>query len=143
VGGLLVGRIMNRRGPGVALAVGAASVLGSIIALPFGMAGLSGAAAVVVFELAGSFGGTLMIATLFGTLQSWAPAGKVARVMALAMMILQVAAVIGAPVGGLLGTFVGLRASIGFAAVLMFVTVVPQLLRLRAAGWEIDPDKEL
>ncbi len=141
VGGLLVGRIMRRRGPGVALGIGAASMVCSMVALPFAAAGPVGAGAVVIFELAGSFGGTLMIATVFGTLQSTAPAGKVGRLMALAMMFLQVAAVFGAPVGGLLGTFAGLRATIATGAVLILLTVVPQLLRWRAAGWKIEPEE--
>jgi MFS family permease len=142
-GGVAVGRLMKRRGPGGALAIGVASMLASMVALPFGTVGPSGVAAVVLLELAGSFGGTLMIATVFGTIQRAAPAGKVARVMALSMTFLQVAAVAGALVGGLLGTFAGLRTTIAVATVLMFIALVPPLLRWRAAGWKVDLAMEL
>lgn len=137
-GGLLVGRILGRYGPGRTLALGAAVSACSLPALPATGAGLSGAAAVVLLELAGSFGGTVMIATVFGALQGAAPEGKVAKVMALAGTFLQVGALAGVLVGGVLGTLTGLRATVAVAAALMLLTLLPQLVRWYAARWEID-----
>ncbi|MEV0398192.1 MFS transporter [Polymorphospora rubra] len=142
-GGLLVGRLMTRWGPGRTLAAGTAVTLASLAVLPFATRGFSGAAGVVVFELAGSLGGTLMVATVFGLLQGAAPDGAVARVMALAMTFLQVATVVGALAGGLLGTYLGLRSTLFVAAALFVVTLMPLLLAWRAAGWIFDEDREI
>lgn len=56
----------------------------------------------VVFELFGSLGGTVMIATFYGRLQTAAPPGGVARVMAFAGTLLQLAALAGIGLGGVL-----------------------------------------
>ncbi|WP_144120726.1 MFS transporter [Catellatospora sichuanensis] len=142
-GGMLVGRVLNRYGPGLTLVAGVVSTVFSLSLLPFGVAGVFGAAGVVVFELAGSFGGTLMIATVFGTLQGAAPDGKVARVMALAGMSLQVAGLVGVTVGGVLGTVLGLRPTLVGALALLVLALTPQILRWHAAGWSIDTEKEI
>jgi predicted MFS family arabinose efflux permease len=137
-GGMSVGRAMARLGPGRTLAAGTLVTIASLAVLPFATGGRSGAAGVVVLELCGSLGGTLMIATVFGLLQGAAPVGSVARVMALAMTFLQVATVAGALVGGLLGGPLGLRGTLVAAALLLVLTLVPLLLRWRAAGWAFD-----
>ncbi|SCE98300.1 MFS transporter [Micromonospora mirobrigensis] len=142
-GGLLVGRAMSRWGPGGTRAVGAAVTLASLAVLPFTTRGPSGAVGVVLFELAGSLGGTLLVATVFGQLQGAAPAGRVARVMALAMTFLQVATVLGALGGGLLGGLVGSRATLLVAGGLLAATLVPLLLRWRAGGWTCDDEREI
>ncbi|WP_279340682.1 MFS transporter [Sphaerisporangium perillae] len=137
-GGLLVGKILGQHGPGPTLAVGVLVTILSLVLLPFAVAGWSGATAVVVFELAGSFGGTLIIATVFGSLQGAAPEGKVARVMALAGAFLQVATLVGAAVGGVLGTRLGLRETVSVGVVLLVVALVPQVVRWGANRWKID-----
>jgi MFS family permease len=138
LGGLLVGRIMDRYGSASTLALGALATIGSLALLPFSVTGWSAAAGAVVFELAGSFGGTLLLATVFGGLQSTAPPDRIARVMALAGSFLQVGTVVGALAGGALGASVGLRATVAAAAALMFVTLVPLLLRWRRRGWSAE-----
>ncbi|MEU9890242.1 MFS transporter [Sphaerisporangium sp. NPDC051011] len=138
-GGLTVGRIIGRRGGGRTLAIGTVISLCAPALLPFGGPGVTGAATVVAFELCGSFGGTLMIATIFGALQAAAGEGSVAKVMALAGTLLQVATLCGVFVGGLLGTFAGPRGAVATGAALLLVTLVPQLVRWSAARWTIDP----
>jgi predicted MFS family arabinose efflux permease len=136
-GGLLVGRILKRLGPGPTLAIGVLATVCSLAVLPFATAGPSGVAGVVVLELASSFGGTLMIATVFSGLQRSAPDGQVAQVMALAGTLLEVSALAGAPVGGVLATQFGLRAAVTAAFGIFLVTLVPQLVRLAATRWNV------
>jgi predicted MFS family arabinose efflux permease len=107
LGGLLVGRITSRWGPERCLTIGTVSMMGSIALLPLCTPGSTGAAGIVMYELAGSFGGTVAASVVFGAVQAAAPAGGVSRMMALAMVLVQVAAVVGAPVGGILATVVG------------------------------------
>ncbi|MEV4091562.1 MFS transporter [Streptosporangium saharense] len=137
-GGLLVGRLIGRHGPGRTLALGTLVSVCSLLALPFSAPGLSGAAAVVLFELASSLGGTVMVATVFGTLQSAVRDGEVAKVMALAGTFLQVGGLAGSFAGGVLATVFGLRATTAVAAALMLVLLLPQVVRWYAARWEID-----
>lgn len=136
--GLLVGRILRRFGPGPTLAAGMVATMCSLAVLPFATAGASGAAGVVVLELAGSFGGTLMIATVFGRLQGAAPDGKIAQVTAVAGAFLQVAALAGAPAGGALATWLGLRTTILVAFGFLILTLTPQLIRWAIAHWNIE-----
>lgn len=137
-GGLLVGRVIGRHGPGRTLALGTLVSVCSLLALPFSAPGLSGAAAVVLFELASSLGGTVMVATVFGTLQSAVKDGEVAKVMALAGTFLQVGGLAGSFAGGVLATVFGLRVTTAVAAALMLVLLLPQVVRWYAARWEID-----
>ncbi len=137
-GGFLVGRLMGSVGLGRTLAIGTVITMVSLVALPFARPGGSAALGMVVLELAGSLGGTLMMAVIFGVLQSTAPDGRVARVMALASTFLQVSTVAGALAGGVIATYLELRISIGINAALLVVMLVPQLIRWRAARWQID-----
>jgi len=137
VAGLLTGRVLNRVGPGRTLAIGAVATICSLALLPFSTTGFTAVAGVVLFELAGSLGGTLMIATVFGGLQASAPEGKVSQTMAIAGLLLQLAALIGAPLGGILGSFSGLRVAMLTALVLMAVTLLPQVARWAAARWSV------
>ncbi|MEV7010915.1 MFS transporter [Streptosporangium sp. NPDC051022] len=134
--GLLVGRVLGRYGPGRTVALGTVASVCSLAVLPFAGPGFSGAASVVVFELASSFGGTIMAATVFGTLQGTAPEGKVARVMALAGTSLQIGALAGISAGGALAELAGLRTAVGVAALLMPLVLLPQVVRRRPARWE-------
>lgn len=138
-GGLAVGRITGRFGLAATLVAGTAASACSLVLLPFGGPGAFGAAAVVAFELLGSFGGTLMMATTFGMLQSRAAEGTVAKVMALAGTLLQVGALAGVFAGGLLGTLLGLRGAVTVAGALLLITLIPQLARWYATRWAIDP----
>ncbi|MDV9198914.1 hypothetical protein [Streptomyces sp. Wh19] len=95
----------------------------------------------MVFELAGSLGGTLMAAVVFGGLQTAAPEGQVAQTMALGSTFLQVAALAGAPLGGMLGSYLGLRHTLGIALVLAVVSLAPQNLRWALARWSVDSPK--
>ncbi|MFC6086700.1 MFS transporter [Sphaerisporangium aureirubrum] len=138
-GGLLVGRLMARFGPGRTMAIGAVTTMGSLALLPFAAPGVSGAAGLVLFELGGSFGGTLMMATLYGGLQAAAPRDRVARVMALSGVMLQVAALCGVSLGGVAGTALGLRTAMVAVFGLMLAGLVPQLVRWAVARWAVDP----
>ncbi|MFD0891428.1 MFS transporter, partial [Streptosporangium algeriense] len=137
-GGLLVGRLIGRHGPGRTLAFGTVVSMCSLLALPFSAPGVSGAAAVVLFELAGSLGGTVMVATVYGTLQGAAQDGEVAKVMTLAGTFLQAGGLAGSFAEGALATAFGLRAATGTAAVLMLLLLLPQLVRWYTARWRID-----
>jgi MFS family permease len=137
-GGLLAGRIRDRLGSGRTMALGVISTIGSLIPLPLGSPGVSGSLGVVTYELASSFGGTLLIATAFGRLQSTVSHGQVAKVTALAGTFLQLAALIGTPVGGVLGTRLGLRMTIIIALGFMLATLAPWLVRQAAAHWDLD-----
>lgn len=134
VGGFLVGRVAERMGRWTG-AVGLLATLWSVAALPFVGPGWLGGAAVVNFELAGAFGGTIVIAAVFGSLQAEAAArGTVARTMALANNILQVAALAGLAVGGAVGAMAGERTALTVAAVVLACVTPPLLLGLRAPG---------
>lgn len=139
VAGLLTGRLLDRVGPGRTLAIGALATIGSLALLPFSTAGPTAIAGVVLFELAGSLGGTLMIATIFGGLQGAAPEGQVSLTMALAGTMIQLAALAGAPLGGVLGGRFGLRATLTTGLLLMMVTLLPQVVRWMVARWRVDP----
>jgi predicted MFS family arabinose efflux permease len=138
LGGALVGRIVAAVGTARTLTIGAASTAMSLVLLPASTGGATGAAGVVLFELAGSFGGTLLIATVFGTLQRDAPGASVARVMAVSTMALQVAGLAGAAAGGVLGTALGLRGTLAVASALLVLVSLPMLARWRTA----DPTRE-
>jgi predicted MFS family arabinose efflux permease len=137
-GGWQVGGIQRRLGAVRTVALGAAANVAALALLPFAAAGLTGMAGLVLLELGGSFGGTLLIASVFGGLQTAAPRERVARVMAAAMMLLQAAGLAGVPLGGALATLFGLRTTMVAAFGLTVCILGPQLIRWAATGWAPD-----
>lgn len=137
-GGFLVGRVLKSLGPGRTMGLGAACTIVSLSVLPFSAPGLSSATAVALLELASSFGGTLMVATVFGELQGSAAEGTIAQVMAVSGAFLETAALLGTPAGGLLATFLGLRTTVAVAFGFLLVTLSPQLLRWSMAHWNFE-----
>ncbi|MFF1901962.1 MFS transporter [Kitasatospora sp. NPDC058218] len=138
-GGMLVGRAQKRLGPGRTLALGTAVSLLSLALLPFTTAGPSAMAGLVLLELAGSFGGTLLVATVFGNLQAAAPKDRIAQVMAMAFVLLQAASLIGVPVGGALAIAFGTRWAMIAAFAVMAAALGPQLVRWALTRWAPDP----
>ncbi|GAA2003035.1 MFS transporter [Catenulispora subtropica] len=140
-GGLLVGRVQKALGGGRTVALGALASVLSLAVLPFAAPGPVAAAGLVLLELGGSFGGTLLIATVFGALQSAAPPDRIAQVMATAMVQLQAASLLGVPAGGALAVAFGPRTAMVAAAAVMAGVLVPQLLRWALTRWA--PDRPL
>ncbi|NRQ31631.1 MFS transporter [Nonomuraea sp. NN258] len=138
-GGLVVGRLLDKFGPARTLTISAVLTILSLALLPFAGPGVTGAAAVVLFEFAGSFGGTILISTVFGTLQGAAKGEQVARVMAMAGTSMQVSALAGVGLGGLLGTWLDLRQLMSVAAGLLVAGLVVQIVRFAAARAEAAP----
>jgi MFS family permease len=132
-GGLLVGRCQKRFGAGRTMAIGAATTVCSLAVLPFSTAGWTGVTGLVALELGSSFGGTLMMATLFGGLQAAAPHDRVARVMALSGVVLQVSALCGVPLGGVIATVFGLRPALFVELGLLLAGVLPYAVRWTAS----------
>ena len=137
-GGMMVGRLQQRFGERWTAGLGAAASVASVALLPFAAAGLSGMAGLVLFELAGSFGGTLLIAMVFGGLQAAAPPERIAQVMAMAWVLLQAATLIGVAVGGVLAVRLGLRWAMTASFAVMAGTLVPHLARRASAGRAAD-----
>ncbi|MFJ9952061.1 MFS transporter [Kitasatospora sp. NPDC091207] len=138
-GGMLVGRAQKRLGSGRTLALGTGVSLLSLALLPFASAGPSAMAGLVLLELAGSFGGTLLVATVFGSLQAAAPKDRIAQVMAMAFVLLQAASLIGVPVGGALAVAFGTRWALVAAFAVMAAALGPQLVRWALTRWAPDP----
>ncbi|MFI8083382.1 MFS transporter [Kitasatospora sp. NPDC086009] len=138
-GGMLVGRAQKRFGSGRTLALGTAVSLLSLALLPFAASGPSAMAGLVLLELAGSFGGTLLIASVFGSLQAAAPKDRIAQVMAMAFVLLQAASLIGVPVGGALAVAFGTRWAMIAAFAVMAAALGPQLVRWALTRWAPDP----
>ncbi|MFE2723417.1 MFS transporter [Kitasatospora sp. NPDC059327] len=138
-GGMLVGRAQKRFGSGRTLALGTGVSLLSLALLPFASAGPSAMAGLVLLELAGSFGGTLLVATVFGSLQAAAPKDRIAQVMAMTFVLLQAASLIGVPVGGALAVAFGTRWALVVAFTVMAAGLGPQLLRWALTRWAPDP----
>jgi hypothetical protein len=137
-GGLLVGRIQTAFGGGRTIALGAAASVLSLAVLPFVGKGAGAAAGLVLLELGGSFGGTLLVATVFGALQSAAPADRIAQVMATAMVLLQGATLVGVPIGGGLAVLFGTRTALAVAFAVLAGVLVPQLVRWALTRWAPD-----
>lgn len=139
-GGFLVGRMLERFGRWT-VGIGLLTTVWSITPLPFVGPGLLGGVAVVNFELAGAFGGTVIMAAVFGTLQAEAAAdGTVARTMALASNTLQIAALVGLAIGAAIGGAATPRAALAVSAVLLAAVSLPLLWRLRNHARSDHPD---
>jgi predicted MFS family arabinose efflux permease len=123
VGGLLSGRI-DGYSHRIALLLGLVGTLWSLVPLPLVHGGVPALLAVVNFELAGAFGGTVIIAAAFGAIQTSASAGTVARTMAIATNGLQIAALVGAAVGGIVGDATDTRTVLTVAVALMAVSTI-------------------
>ncbi len=131
-GGFLAGRIARRLGS-YTLLLGIVATVLSLAPLLLVRQGLPAALAVVFLELAGAFGGTIILATVFGSIQSGAAAGSVARTMGIANNALQAAALLGIFIGGVIGELTSAHTALVCAVALLIVTGPPLcLLCIRA-----------
>ncbi|MFC4009106.1 MFS transporter [Nonomuraea purpurea] len=128
-GGLAVGFLLEHVGPAYTMTLSALVMIVSMAGLPFAGPGLTGVAAVVLYQLTCSFAGTVLVSTVFGTLQGEAPGDRVAQVMAMASTCLQIGGLAGAGLGGLLSGWFSLRAMMGIAAVAMLAGLLVQITR--------------
>jgi predicted MFS family arabinose efflux permease len=128
-GGLAVGLLLDRIGAAYTLTLSALVMIVSLAGLPFAAPGLTAVAAVVLYQLACSFAGAILVSTVFGTLQGDAPNDRVAQVMAMASTSMQIAALAGVGLGGLLSSWFSLRAMMAIAAVAMLGGLLVQITR--------------
>lgn len=109
-GGLLVGRLIGRAGLDKTLSMACAA---SAVAVPVVFAGelwrpLS-YPGLVLFEMALAFCGTLVVASVFGSIQETVPRGEIARAMAGASVGLEAAAISPLLLGGGIAEAAGIR----------------------------------
>lgn len=97
----------------------------SLAPLPFVHGGALAYLSVVNLELCGAFGGTIVVAAVFGDIQGRAAPGTIARTMALAHNALQVAALAGLFVGALVARLASTRAAITTSVLLLVALSVP------------------
>lgn len=117
-GGLVAGKVATRFGPW-AVVIGAAATIVSLLPLPFVGPGAWAGLAIVNAELSAAFGGTIAASAVFGAIQGDAPEGTVARTMALTSNVLQVSALAGILIGGVVGQAYSPRTGITLGLVLL------------------------
>ena len=130
VGGLAAGKVAERFGPW-SVVIGAAATVVSLLPLPFIGPGAWAWAAIINAELSAAFGGTIAASAVFGAIQGDAAEGTVARTMALTSNVLQVSALAGILIGGVVGQDYSPRAGITLG--LMLLTAMSVALAVRQA----------
>jgi|GEM_PF-6242195 len=106
--GYLVFRLTSRLGLRASLALATLTTAAGILSLLLAVPGPVAAVAIVCYELLTSFGGTIVVAAVFGQLQQECGVSTVARTLASANTALQVA--------GILGVAAGIAVSLAFPA---------------------------
>ena len=119
-GGLVAGKAAVRFGHW-AVVLGAAITVVSLLPLPFVQPGGWAGVAIVNAELCAAFGGTIAASAVFGAIQGDAADGTVARTMALTSNVLQVSALVGIFIGGVVGENSSPRTGITLGLVLLAV----------------------
>jgi Transmembrane secretion effector len=122
-GGLLAGRMVARFGSWSVL-IGAIATIAAMLSLPFVEPGFLARVAIVFLELGAAFGGTIALAAMYGAIQSDAAEGTLARTMALTTNVLQVAALAGIVIGGVVGERTSPRIGLTLGLVLLVVMSV-------------------
>lgn len=112
VAGLSIGAIQSRLGVYVTAAVAALLMLISFAGLPLARPGVGGLIACFFYELVGSFGAALMVITIVSEIPTRLPRSATARAMAVANLVPEVAATVGALAGGLLASGTSVRATL-------------------------------
>ena len=124
------GKVAERFGPW-SVVIGAAATVVSLLPLPFIGPGAWAWAAIINAELSAAFGGTIAASAVFGAIQGDAAEGTVARTMALTSNVLQVSALAGILIGGVVGQDYSPRAGITLG--LMLLTAMSVALAVRQA----------
>jgi MFS family permease len=109
VGGLAVGWLRARFGLGRTAVLAALLLVASLSGLPFAGVGWTGIAACVGYELTGSLGATLILIVVFSEIPARVRGDAIARGLAVANLVPEACATLGALAGGLLGTAIGVR----------------------------------
>lgn len=122
LGGFAAGGLVRRLGERTTLLAGVAAMGLGVLPVILARSSGTGAVAVVLFELFSAFGGTVLIATVFGRLQETTPRHAIARTMSGAEVVMQLFGLAGLGAGILLATAVGRRTS--FVAYLAAVAAV-------------------
>jgi hypothetical protein len=135
-GGLVAGQVVTRFGPW-AVVIGAAATVLSLLPLPFAGPGVWAGLAVVNAQLSAAFGGTIAASAVFGSIQGDAAEGTVARTMALTSNVLQVSALAGILVGGVVGQDSSPRTGITLGLILL--AVMSGVLAVRQALVRQEP----
>jgi MFS family permease len=131
VGGLVAGKVVARFGSWAVL-IGAAATIASLLPLPFVGPGFLAGLTTVNLELCGAFGGTIALAAVYGAIQNDAAEGTLARTMALATNVLQVASLTGILIGGIVGERTSPRTGLTLGLVLLVImSAVVFAMRLR------------
>jgi hypothetical protein len=99
VGGYLISRLVTGLGLRASLAVATATSSAGILSLLVAPPGPVAAACIVCYELLTAFGGTIVVAAVFGQLQQDCGVSTVARTLASANTVLQVAGILGVTAG--------------------------------------------
>ncbi|HCT76146.1 MAG TPA: hypothetical protein DGT23_06040 [Micromonosporaceae bacterium] len=133
-GGLIVGRLVQRYSSRRAVLLGAFMTMLAILPLPFVRSGPTAIVAVVNFELAGAFGGTIAVAAVFALIQGTVARDTLARSMAITSNLLQLAALVGLAIGGVVGSLSSVRITIALCAL-----AVPVVILLSALQWIRPP----
>ena len=128
--GMLIGRIQRRLGVGGTAAIAGFLLVASLAGLPFAQPGWTGLAACLFYELAGSFGAVLMVITVVSEIPDRLASGAIARGMAIANLVPEIAATLGALAGGALASGTSVRFTLWSAALL---AVAAGLLTLAVA----------
>ncbi len=113
--GLLVSPFQRHLGLRGTIALAVTLLTCSFALLPFARPGWFGVVACVTYDLLGSFGAPLLIITIFSEVPNQVPPHTIARVMAAITLVPEAAAMIGALLGGFLGTAVGIPRTLGIS----------------------------
>ena len=127
IAGVVIGRIHRDLGIGRTAALAGVLMVVSLAGLPIAQPGWSGLAACLFYELAGSFGAVLMVITVVSEIPGRVSSNAIARAMALANLVPEIAATIGALAGGVVASLISVRftmwASLGLATLFGLLTI--------------------
>jgi predicted MFS family arabinose efflux permease len=129
--GSLIGAVHARIGASGTARLAGALLVGSLAGLPLAQPGWSGVAACLLYEGAGSFGAALMVITIISEIPTRIAPSATARAMALANLIPELAATIGALAGGSLASATSVRTTLWGS---LTFAVMASVLTFLAAG---------
>lgn len=138
VGGLGVGRLEGRLGTPLTLTLAAAVTAAGAVPMIFAGGQYGALLSIVVFELFTAFGGTVLVAVVFGALQANTQRRHISRTMSTAEVLMQVWGLAGLGVGILLALVVERRTSLIVYAVCAAAIGVCLLVR-----WARQPRRVL
>lgn len=136
VGGALAGRLAARF-KARTMVIGVLAMSWSLIPLMLARPGWIAGAATVNYELAGALGGTIILSAAFGVIQSATEPGSMARTMGAAQNALQLSALLGIGIGGVVAQLASPRAALLCALAVIATAAVPLSMLLRNSGLPI------